>query len=90
MIYAKPIDESILESLAGTGVPLVTVEDGAITGGFGSAVAEWLKDNNRSNKLTRLGVPDRFVHHGTVAQLKALCRFDTDAIVKSLKKIVEP
>ncbi len=90
MIYAKPIDESILESLAGTGVPLVTVEDGAITGGFGSAVAEWLKDNNRSNKLTRLGVPDRFVHHGTVAQLKALCGFDTDAIVKSVKKIVEP
>ncbi len=86
MIFLKPVDEKILEEVANSGCPIVTVEDASIIGGLGSAVVEWLNDHNYNRKVVRLGIPDNFVAQGTVAELRHLCGFDTDAIADILLK----
>lgn len=57
-------------------------------GGFGSAVLEWMDDHEYNCHVTRMGLPDEFVEHGTVAQLKSITRLDVDAIKEELKKTV--
>lgn len=84
MVFLKPIDENILQEVAAKGCPIVTVEDGSVNGGLGGAVAEWMTANGHSPRITRLGIPDKFVTQGTPAQLRHLCGFDTDAIVKAI------
>lgn len=84
MIFAKPLDKDILRAVGESGLPVVTVEDGVLAGGVGSAVIEWLTDNGYHNNVTRLGVPDDFVGHGTVEQLHSVCKFDTDAIFDAI------
>lgn len=86
MIFLKPVDEKILEEVANSGCPIVTVEDASIIGGLGSAVVEWLNDHDYNRKVVRLGIPDNFVAQGTVAELRHLCGFDTDAIADILLK----
>lgn len=80
MIYLKPIDEGILAEASAACPLLVTVEDGTVEGGLGSAVAEWLADHNCHCRLLRIGIPDAFVHHGTVAQLHHQCGMDPESI----------
>lgn len=87
MIYLKPIDEDILQSVADTGMPIITVEDGTLNGGLGSVVASWLAQKNYSNKMAMIGIPDRFVEHGTVAQLKHLNGLDSEGILQQIFKI---
>lgn len=89
MIFLKPVDEKILEEVANSGCPIVTVEDASIIGGLGSAVVEWLNDHNYNRKVVRLGIPDNFVAQGTVAELRHLCGFDTDAIADILLKVAK-
>ena len=84
MVFLKPIDENILQEVAAKGCPIVTVEDGSVNGGLGGAVAEWMTAHGHSPRITRLGIPDKFVTQGTPAQLRHLCGFDTDAIVKAI------
>ena len=84
MRYLKPLDTAILKEVAAMGVPVITVEDGTINGGLGSAVAEWFADNNLPLNLTRLGIPDSFVDHGTVAQLKKFCGIDPESILHTI------
>ncbi|MCH5347459.1 MAG: 1-deoxy-D-xylulose-5-phosphate synthase, partial [Muribaculaceae bacterium] len=88
MIYAKPLDADILHEVGRSGLPVVTVEDGTIVGGMGSAVLEWLADNGYSNRVRRLGIPDAFVAHGTIAQLKHQAGFDAEGIAATIKSIV--
>lgn len=90
MVFLKPIDETILKEVVGKNVPIITVEDASRKGGLGSAVLEWLSDNNFSNKVTRIGIPDKFVPQGTVAQLKKLCGLDAESILGAINKAVEP
>lgn len=89
MIYLKPIDESILEVVASKYSTIVTLEEGTVNGGLGSAVMEWLNDKGHNVRVVRLGVPDRFIKHATVAQQQAECGIDTDSIIETIKKIVE-
>lgn len=89
MIFVKPIDEEILSEAASRYDHIVTVEDGTIVGGLGSAVAEWLACHNCHASLTRLGIPDNFVDQGTVAQLQQLCGIDPDSIYNTILKIVQ-
>ena len=89
MIFVKPIDEEILSEAASRYDHIVTVEDGTIVGGLGSAVAEWLACHNCNASLTRLGIPDNFVDQGTVAQLQQLCGIDPDSIYNTILKIVQ-
>jgi 1-deoxy-D-xylulose-5-phosphate synthase len=86
MIFLKPIDTDILREAASLGRPIITVEDGTINGGLGSAVAEWLAENNINLKLTRLGIPDKFVTHGTIPQLQKVCGIDAESIYLKLKE----
>ncbi len=87
MAFAKPIDESILEEVAHKNVPIITIEDGAITGGMGQAVNSWLTEHGYSREIVNLGVPDRFVAHGTVDQLMKECGMDSESILKSMEQL---
>lgn len=87
MIFLKPIDTDALRQVAESGMPIVTVEDASVKGGLGSAVAEWLTDNGFANRLIRLGIPDKFVTHGKVDQLRQLCGIDALSIADAIRKI---
>lgn len=82
--FAKPLDESLLHDIAKRYRRIVTLEDGVLAGGVGSAVLEFMADNGYQVQVTRLGLPDRFVEHGTVAQLRGLCGLDVDSLTKTL------
>lgn len=85
MIWLKPLDEEALGGLLN--IPLiVTVEDGSINGGFGSAVTEWLTDHQFTGRIIRLGIPDKWVHQGKVSELKHLCGYDQQAIHDTVAK----
>ena len=84
MRFLKPLDEKIMQSVAESYDHIITVEDGAQKGGFGSAVLEWLSDNGYAKKVTRLGIPDRFIEHGTPIQLYEICGLDAESIVKAI------
>ncbi len=84
MIFASPLDEAILHEVGRSGRPVVTVEDGIRSGGMGSAVLEWLADHGYTVPVIRLGIPDRFISHGSVAELRALCGLDADAIADAI------
>lgn len=87
MIFLKPLDGEILREIADRHLNVITVEDGTINGGLGSAVAEWLEDHNvKDITLTRLGLPDKFIPQGTPAQLAELCGIDSEAIYKAICK----
>ncbi len=88
MIFVKPIDEDLLKEAAEKQCPIITVEDGTIDGGFGSAVAEWMTSNGYNRQIIRLGIPDKFITQGTIPQLKKLCGIDVDSIYSQIKKAV--
>lgn len=82
--FVKPLDTALLEKAAALHVPVITVEDGSVAGGFGSLVASWFAERHREVQVTRLGIPDKFIPQGTVAQLKAICGIDTKGILGSI------
>lgn len=84
MIYLKPIDEKLLHRIAREYETIVTVENGTIKGGLGSAVIEFLADNHYGNKVVRIGIPDQFIEHGSISELYKLCGLDADSISKRL------
>jgi 1-deoxy-D-xylulose-5-phosphate synthase len=87
MRFAKPIDETLLHEVASKFKQIITVEDGCLMGGMGSAILEFMADNNYTPRITRLGIPDLFIEHGTTEELQALCGFDTSAIIKKIKEL---
>lgn len=84
MRFVKPLDESILHEVGKKFKRVVTVEDGARNGGFGSAVLEWMSDNGYMPSVKRLGLPDKFIEHGTVSQLRQIAGIDKESIRKSV------
>ena len=86
MRWAKPLDEDILHRVGKEFKRVVTVEDGVVVGGVGSAVLEWLADHGYAPMVTRLGIGDEFVEQGTVAELKAQCGYDAEGIYRELTK----
>lgn len=89
MRFVKPLDGQMLEDVFSRFSKVITVEDGCIMGGFGSAVVEWMADNGYSSKVVRLGIPDRYIEHGTQKELWAECEYDTNAIIRTVKDMVE-
>ncbi len=85
MRWAKPLDEDILHRVGKEFKRVVTVEDGVVGGGVGSAVLEWFADHGYTPSVTRLGLGDEFVEQGTVAELKAQCGYDAEGIYRELK-----
>ena len=84
MRFLKPIDEQLLREVAENYERIVTVEDGVRNGGLGSAGMEWLNDNGYLKPVTRLGLPDKFVEHGTIEELREIVGLDKESIRKSL------
>lgn len=80
MIWIKPLDTDLLRHIASSYEAIVTVEDGVTTGGFGTAVTEWCRDNHFDIPIHTLGAPDSWVSHGTVAQLRQDCGYDCTGI----------
>lgn len=86
--FIKPLDEILLHEVFSKFSKVITVEDGCIQGGMGSAVLEFMADNNYAAQVTRLGIPDTFIEHGEQAELYRECNFDAQAIVETAKKMV--
>ena len=87
MRFLKPLDEALLKEVADNYSTLITVEDGVREGGMGSAVLEWMSDHGYTPAVHRLGMPDHFVEHGSVDQLKHICGFDKESIMKLIKEL---
>ncbi|WP_297333716.1 1-deoxy-D-xylulose-5-phosphate synthase [Flavobacterium sp.] len=81
--FVKPLNEEVLHTIFRQFTAIITIEDGTVTGGFGSSVASFAAKNGYPQKISILGVPDAFTEHGTVAELQQYCGID----VKSLKEI---
>ena len=84
MRFLKPIDEDILEEVGKKFKRIITVENGMIRGGLGSAVLEWMNDHGYTPKVTRLGLPDNFIEHGTVKELQHIVGIDEEGIKKAI------
>jgi 1-deoxy-D-xylulose-5-phosphate synthase len=88
MRFVKPIDEALLHQVFSKFKAILTVEDGVLQGGFGSAILEFMADNNYASKIKRLGIPDKFIEQGSNQDLFKECGFDADSIVKEAKILV--
>ncbi len=88
MRFVKPLDEELLHEIFNKFDKIITLEDGALKGGFGSAVLEFMQDNDYRAKVKRLGIPDRFIDHGTQQELYRECGYDAESIFKEIKKLM--
>ena len=84
--FLKPLDEALLHEAGRNFKRIVTIEDGTRKGGMGSAVLEFMADNNYTPHVERIGVPDAFIEHGTVQELHRLCGMDEEGIYNILIK----
>ena len=89
MRFLKPVDTSILREVAKKYSRIITIENGAVTGGLGTAVVEYMADNGYKPVIKRMGLPDRFVEHGSTPQLLHLCHLDEDAIISTLSELTQ-
>ena len=87
--FVKPIDEQMLTDVFSGFSKIITVEDGVIKGGFGSTVLEFMAENGFSARVKILGVPDKFIEHGSLEDLYKICGIDTDGIISASKEMVD-
>lgn len=84
--FLKPLDDALLHNICQHYDHLITLEDGAVQGGMGSAVLEWMNDHGYTQPVTRMGIPDEFIEHGTVDELQHICHIDVDSIVAAINQ----
>lgn len=89
MRFAKPLDEELLHEVFTNFENIITVEDGCIIGGIGSAIIEFMATNNYAARVIRLGIPDKFIEHGDQAQLYEECGFSANKITQTIMQISE-
>ena len=89
MRFAKPLDEEMLHEVFSNYKKIITVEDGTIVGGFGSAVLEFMNANKYAAEIKMLGIPDRIVEHGTLKELHRECGYDATAIIEALREMMD-
>jgi 1-deoxy-D-xylulose-5-phosphate synthase len=89
MRFAKPVDEELLHAVFTKFDKIVTVEDGTIVGGFGSAVLEFMSTNGYKAEVKMLGIPDRIVEHGTPKELQRECGFDAKGIAETVRAMMK-
>jgi 1-deoxy-D-xylulose-5-phosphate synthase len=89
MRFAKPIDEELLHEVFSKYSRILTVEDGTVLGGFGSAILEFMAANNYSAQVKILGIPDRIVEHGSVKELQKECGFDANGIIETVREMMK-
>ena len=88
MRFLKPIDTKLLNEAGTKFSRIITLENGCVTGGLGSAVAEYMSDNGLHPEIRRIGLPDEFIQHGTVPQLLEICGMDSDAILNAITEML--
>ena len=88
MRFLKPIDEELLEEVFQKHNRVITLEDGCITGGLGDAVIEYMTAHDHQATVVRMGIPDKFVEHGTTQQLRAECGFDEENIYGKISDLL--
>lgn len=89
MRFAKPLDEELLHEACRNYPRLVTVEDGTVEGGFGSAVLEFMNRHGYKNEVRILGIPDRLVEHGTPKELQRECGYDAEGIAETIREMMK-
>lgn len=87
MRFVKPLDEELLHEIFGKFSKVVTVEDGCLMGGFGSAVLEWMMDHGYQAQVKRLGIPDEIIEHGEQIELQEACGFDPRGIASAVRSM---
>lgn len=87
MRFVKPLDTLLLHEIFSKFKKVITIEDGCLMGGFGSAVLEFMVDQKYQAEVIRLGIPDEYIHHGTQEELWADCGFDTSSIIHTISTI---
>ncbi|MBI3139670.1 MAG: 1-deoxy-D-xylulose-5-phosphate synthase [Sphingobacteriales bacterium] len=87
--FAKPLDEALLHEACQRYKKLVTVEDGTVEGGFGSAILEFMNRNGYKNEVRILGIPDRLVEHGTPKELQRECGYDAEGIAAIIREMMK-
>ena len=88
MRFLKPLDESILDEVGRNFKHIITVENGVLIGGLGSAVIEWMSDHGYQPQIKRLGIPDKFIEHGKVSELQAIVSIDEASIKKVIQEML--
>jgi 1-deoxy-D-xylulose-5-phosphate synthase len=88
--FAKPLDEELLHEVFSTFKKIITIEDGCLQGGVGSAVLEFMADHNYHAEVKRLGIPDAIIEHGEQDELHRECGFDINGIIKTVEKLLTP
>ena len=88
MRFLKPLDESILDEVGRNFKHIITVENGVLNGGLGSAVIEWMNDHGYQPQIKRLGIPDKFIEHGKVSELQAIVGIDEASIKKVIQELL--
>ena len=86
MRFLKPLDEAILHEVGRKFKRVITIEDGVRNGGMGSSVMEWMSDHGYQPQITRMGLPDQFVEHGTIGELRQIVGLDNETIKKEIEK----
>ncbi len=89
MRFVKPIDKKILHEVFSKFTKILTIEDGTVVGGFGSAVIEFMSENGYASQVKRMGVPDTFIEHGTQDELYKECGYDANSIVVEVKNMLD-
>jgi 1-deoxy-D-xylulose-5-phosphate synthase len=89
MRFVKPLDGELLHEVFGKFKKVVTIEDGCLMGGFGSAVLEWMVDKGYSAQVKRLGIPDEVIEHGEQIELHRECGFDPEGIAEAVRSLSE-
>ena len=84
--FLKPLDDALLHDICQRYDRLITIEDGCVQGGMGSAVLEWMNTHGYALPVTRMGIPDEFIEHGTVDELQHICHMDVDSIVAAINQ----
>ncbi len=82
--FLKPLDEDLLHDVFKNHTKIITIEDGSIKGGLGSSVVEFAQKNKYQSQIETLGIPDKFIEHGSISELQKICSIDVDSIVKLL------
>lgn len=89
MRFVKPLDQLMLHEVFSKFKKVITIEDGCLQGGFGSAILEFMVDQGYQSEVVRLGIPDEYIHQGTQKELWADCGFDTKAILQTVEKMLD-
>jgi 1-deoxy-D-xylulose-5-phosphate synthase len=89
MRFVKPLDEELLHEVFNNFKAILTVEDGTVVGGFGSAILEFMAKHGYSANVRMLGIPDQIVEHGSPKQLHEECGFDANAIAEAAREMIK-